>query len=63
MINHMMRGKEPGMINHMMRGKEPAMMNHIITGKDMVKIFGRGDEKIKVLNGVNVEIGKASLLP
>ena len=49
-------------MNHMMRGKEPGMMNQIITGKDMMKIFGRGDEKIKVLNGVNVEIAKGEFV-
>lgn len=37
-------------------------MNHIITGKDIVKIFGRGDEQAKALNGVNAEIAKGEFV-
>ncbi|MBA9086815.1 putative ABC transport system ATP-binding protein [Fontibacillus solani] len=31
-------------------------MNSIITGKNIVKIFGKGNEQVKALNEVNVEI-------
>jgi putative ABC transport system ATP-binding protein len=37
-------------------------MNNIITGKNIVKIFGKGKEQAKVLNGVNVEIAKGEFV-
>lgn len=37
-------------------------MNSIITGKNIVKIFGKGSEQAKVLNGVNVEIAKGEFV-
>ncbi|AKA70585.1 ABC transporter ATP-binding protein [Clostridium scatologenes] len=37
-------------------------MNSIITGKNIVKIFGKGNEQAKVLNGVNVEIAKGEFV-
>ncbi|ERK29970.1 ABC transporter ATP-binding protein [Clostridium intestinale] len=37
-------------------------MNSIIIGKDIVKIFGKGNEEIKALNEVNVEIEKGEFV-
>lgn len=37
-------------------------MNSIITGKNIVKIFGKGNEQVKVLNGVNVEIAEGEFV-
>lgn len=37
-------------------------MNSIIIGKDIVKIFGKGNEEIKALNEVNVEIAKGEFV-
>ncbi len=37
-------------------------MNSIITGKNIVKIFGKGNEQAKVLNGINVEIAKSEFV-
>lgn len=37
-------------------------MNSIIIGKNIVKIFGKGNEEIKALNEVNVEIAKGEFV-
>lgn len=37
-------------------------MNSIIIGKNIVKIFGNGNEEIKALNEVNVEIAKGEFV-
>ncbi|MDF2869529.1 MAG: transporter ATP-binding protein [Anaerocolumna sp.] len=37
-------------------------MNSIITGKNIVKIFGKGNQQAKALNGVNVEIAKGEFV-
>lgn len=37
-------------------------MNSIIIGKNIVKIFVRGNEQVRVLNGVNVEIAKGEFV-
>lgn len=37
-------------------------MNSIITGKNIVKIFDKGNEQTKVLNGINVEIAKSEFV-
>lgn len=37
-------------------------MNNIITGKNIIKTFGRGQEQVNVLNGVNVEIAKGEFV-
>lgn len=37
-------------------------MNSIIVGKDIVKNFGKGNEEIKALNEVNVEIAKGEFV-
>lgn len=37
-------------------------MNRMITGKNIVKIFGKGSEQVKALNGVNVEIEKGEFV-
>lgn len=37
-------------------------MNSIIIGKDIVKIFGKGNEEIKALNEVKVEIAKGEFV-
>jgi ABC-type antimicrobial peptide transport system, ATPase component len=37
-------------------------MNNIITAKNIVKIFGKGKEQAKVLNGVDIEIAKGEFV-
>ncbi|SDE66588.1 putative ABC transport system ATP-binding protein [Fontibacillus panacisegetis] len=37
-------------------------MNSIITGRNIVKTFGKGNEQVKALNGVNVEIAKGEFV-
>jgi putative ABC transport system ATP-binding protein len=37
-------------------------MNSIITGKNIVKIFGKGNQQAKALNGVNLEIAKGEFV-
>ncbi|WP_019909822.1 ABC transporter ATP-binding protein [Paenibacillus sp. HW567] len=37
-------------------------MNNIIIGDNIVKTFGKGEEQVKVLNGVNVEIAKGEFV-
>ncbi|MCL2035475.1 MAG: ABC transporter ATP-binding protein [Oscillospiraceae bacterium] len=37
-------------------------MENIITGKNIVKTFGKGDEKVGALNGVDVEISKGEFV-
>jgi putative ABC transport system ATP-binding protein len=37
-------------------------MNSIITGKNIVKTFGKGNEQVKALNGVNVEIAEGEFV-
>lgn len=37
-------------------------MNSIITGKNIVKVFGKGNEQAKALNGVNLEIAKGEFV-
>lgn len=38
------------------------MMNSIITGEQIVKMFGKTDEQVNALNGVNVEIEKGEFV-
>ena len=37
-------------------------MNNIITGENIVRIFGKGNEQVNVLNRVNVEIAKGEFV-
>ena len=37
-------------------------MNNIITGENIVRIFGKGNEQVNVLNSVNVEIAKGEFV-